>query len=135
MFCKKGVLRNFAKFTGKPLHQSLYFNKNAGLRLAILLKKELWHRCFPVNFATFLRTPIFKEHFWWLLLSINIRRLNFHVQININLEKTLKVDGQSRFSIYSTLVYLLISSKDLVNVKTGKFWPKPNSHVPLSQTH
>ena len=64
VFCKKGVLRNFAKFTGKPLHQSLCFNKNAGLRLAILLKKELWHRCFPVNFAKFLRTPIFKEHFW-----------------------------------------------------------------------
>ena len=22
-----------------------------------LLKKRLWHRCFPVNFAKFLRTP------------------------------------------------------------------------------
>ena len=27
MFCKKGVLRNFAKFTGKHLCQSLFFNK------------------------------------------------------------------------------------------------------------
>ena len=27
VFCKKGVLRNFAKFTGKPLCQSLFFNK------------------------------------------------------------------------------------------------------------
>ena len=26
-----GVLRNFAKFTGKNLCQSVYFNKNAGL--------------------------------------------------------------------------------------------------------
>ena len=24
---------------------------------AILLKKRLWHKCFPVNFAKFLRTP------------------------------------------------------------------------------
>ena len=24
---------------------------------AILLKKRLWHRCFPVNFVKFLRTP------------------------------------------------------------------------------
>ena len=24
-----------------------------------LLKKRLWHRCFPVNFAKFLRTPFF----------------------------------------------------------------------------
>ena len=25
------------------------------------IKKRLWHRCFPVNFAKFLRTPIFIE--------------------------------------------------------------------------
>ena len=29
---KKGVLRNFTKFTGKQLYQSLSFNKVAGLR-------------------------------------------------------------------------------------------------------
>ena len=27
------------------------------LRPATLLKKKLWHRCFPMNFAKFLRTP------------------------------------------------------------------------------
>ena len=32
VFCKKGVLRNFTKFTGKRLWQSLFFNKVAGLR-------------------------------------------------------------------------------------------------------
>ena len=53
MFCKKGVLRNFAKFTGKHLRQSLFFNKVEGFRPATLLKKRLWHRCFPVNFAEF----------------------------------------------------------------------------------
>ena len=31
VFYKKGVLRNFAKFTGKHLYQSLFFNKVAGL--------------------------------------------------------------------------------------------------------
>ena len=30
VFCKKSVLRNFAKFTGKHLYQSLFFNKVAG---------------------------------------------------------------------------------------------------------
>ena len=29
-FCKKGVLRNFAKLTGKHLCQGLFFNKVAG---------------------------------------------------------------------------------------------------------
>ena len=38
VFCKKDVLRNFTKFTGKDLCQSLFF---AGLRPAILLKKRL----------------------------------------------------------------------------------------------
>ena len=27
VFCKKGVLENFTKFTGKHLYQSLFFNK------------------------------------------------------------------------------------------------------------
>ena len=68
VFCKKGVLRNFTKFTGKHLCQSLFFNKVAGLGPATLLKKRLWHRCFPVNFVKFLRTPFLTEHLWWLLL-------------------------------------------------------------------
>ena len=35
---RKGFLRNFAKFTGKQLCRSLYFNKVASLRPATLLK-------------------------------------------------------------------------------------------------
>ena len=40
---------------------------------ATLLKKRLWHRCFPVNFAKFLRTPFFTEHLWWLLLLVYLK--------------------------------------------------------------
>ena len=61
VLCKKGVLTNFAKLTGKHQCRSLFFNKVAGLMPATLLKKRLWHRCFPVNFAKFLRTPTFKN--------------------------------------------------------------------------
>ena len=57
VFCKYGVLRNFAKFIGKHLCQSHLFNKVAGLRPATLLKKRLCNRWFPVNFLKFLRTP------------------------------------------------------------------------------
>ena len=69
VLCKKDVLRNFTKFTGKHLRQSLVYNKVADLRSVTLLKKRLWHRCFPVNFVKFLRTPFFIEHLWWLLLK------------------------------------------------------------------
>ena len=60
VFCKKGVLGNFSKFTGKHLYQGFFFNKVAGLRPATLLKKRLWHRRFPVNFPKFLRTPFYR---------------------------------------------------------------------------
>ena len=71
MFCRKGVLRNFAKFTRKHLCQSLFLNKVVCLRPATLLKKRLWHRCFPVNFTKFLRTPFSTEHPRWLLLAFS----------------------------------------------------------------
>ena len=67
VFCKKGVLKNFAKFTGKYLFQSLF--PVSGLRPATLFKKRLWHRCSPVNFANILRTPFSIEHLPWLLLK------------------------------------------------------------------
>ena len=64
---KKGVLRNFTKFTGKHSCQSLSF-----------LKKRLWHRIFPANFAKFVRTPLYRTllddwfcmmmSWWWLVL-------------------------------------------------------------------
>ena len=89
---KNGVLKNFAKFKGKRLCQSLFFNKIAGLifetfetarvkrgqfykflkiRPATLLKKRLWHSYYPVNFAKFLRTP-FQNTSGRLLLTFQI---------------------------------------------------------------
>ena len=69
VFCfEKGVLRNFTKFTRKYLCQTLFFNKVAGMRPATLLKKRLWHRCFRVNFAKFLRQPFLQNTFGRLLL-------------------------------------------------------------------
>ena len=54
MFCKKGALRNFAKFTGKHLRQRLFFNK---------VKKESLAQVFSCEFCKisknnfFYRTP------------------------------------------------------------------------------
>ena len=75
--------KNFTKFTGKHLCQSLFFNKVAGLRPATLLKKRLWHRCFPVNFVKFLRTPFFIEHLSWLspLCLILGKRMQFGIMV------------------------------------------------------
>ena len=61
VFLRRGVFRNFAKFTGKKLCQSLFLNKIADLRLATSLKKRLWHKCFPVNFPKFLSTTFIQN--------------------------------------------------------------------------
>ena len=55
MFFKKGVLKKFTKLAEKHLCCGFFLSKVAGLRLAVLLKKRLWHRCFPVNFAKFFK--------------------------------------------------------------------------------
>ena len=54
---KLGVLKNFVNSTR---NMSL-FNKVA--KVCDTVKKRLQHRCFPVKFVNFLRTPFFKNRF------------------------------------------------------------------------
>ena len=68
VFCKKGVLKNFTKFTGEHLCWNLFFDKVAGLRPKTLLIKRLHRNCFFVNFVKFYKSTFFKEHLWRLLL-------------------------------------------------------------------
>ena len=49
VFCKKGVVRNFAKLTGRHLCQGLSFNKVAALGLFI--KKETLAQVFSCEFC------------------------------------------------------------------------------------
>ena len=70
MFCREDVLRNFAKFTGKHLYRSIFSNK---------LKKTLWNRCFPENFAKSLRTLYLQDtssgYFWITDLKVTFKQL------------------------------------------------------------
>ena len=59
VFCKKGVLRNFPKFIGKHLYQSLH--KVAGLRheACNFIKKEALAQVFSSEFCEiYNRTPL-----------------------------------------------------------------------------
>ena len=60
-FVRKGVLRNFAKFTGKHLCQSLFFNKASGPRPATLLKGTL-AQVFSCEFYKISKRTFFTEH-------------------------------------------------------------------------
>ena len=63
MFCKK-VFLEISLNSQKNTCARPCFNKVAGLRPVTLLKKRLYRRCFPVNFAKLLRTPFLTEHLW-----------------------------------------------------------------------
>ena len=65
VFCKEDVLQNFAKFTGNTCARASFLIKLQ----ASLLKKRLWHMCFSVNFAKYLRTHFVIEQLRWLRLT------------------------------------------------------------------
>ena len=73
---RKGVHRNFSKFTGKHQCQSLFFNKVACLRPATLLKTRPWLRCFPLNLVKFL------EHFFHRTPLVAACVLSTHIEPN-----------------------------------------------------
>ena len=69
---RKDVLRNFAKFTEKHLCQGLFMS---GPKACNFIKKRLWHRCFPVNFAKVLRT-LFLQNTSRRLLLFRVNRVS-----------------------------------------------------------
>ena len=58
---KKDVLRNFAKFTGKHLCQSFFFNKVAGLHCNFI-KKEALAQVFSYEVCKISKNTFFTEH-------------------------------------------------------------------------
>ena len=71
--CKKGILRNLTKFTGKHLCQSLFFNKVAGLNF---IKKETLAQVFSSQFR-----KISKNTFYYrtpLVAASDITKLEIH---------------------------------------------------------
>ena len=66
------------------------FNKVTGQRPTTLLRKRLWNRCFPVNFATFLKTPFLQNTSGQLLLTQLLKMSGFYmsfIQKNKNNKK------------------------------------------------
>ena len=78
VFCEKCFIKNFTKFTGKCLSQSVFFNKVVGMmshasfRSLTLLKIRLCHRCFPNNFAKVLVTLLIQNTSRRLLLKMEL---------------------------------------------------------------
>ena len=71
MFCKKGVLRNFPRVTGKHSCQSLFSNEDT----SNFIKKETLAQVFSYEFCEMFKNIFLVKHFWWLLLTLQQLRL------------------------------------------------------------
>ena len=62
----KGVLRNFAKLTGKRQRQCLFFNKVAGVAdvTCNFIKKEILAQVFSFEFCEISKNTFFTENIW-----------------------------------------------------------------------
>ena len=88
-----------------------------GLRPATLLKKRLWHRCFPVNFAKCLRTFCFTEHLRWLLLY-GLRKLKKKKISKLFLKKMNLMKSLVILNILITkMKYIFLKTKILLLLK------------------
>ena len=69
---KKSCSYKFRKIHGKTPVPESFLNKTFlkfWIKPATLLEKRLWHRCFPVNFDKFLKTPFLQKSSGRLLLT------------------------------------------------------------------
>ena len=90
VFCKKGVLRNFAKFIGKRLCQSLFFNKVAckdsiGNLLMDKLQPDrvFWFEKWSILIVNIDKSP-YKIHYEELFNSSSVILMNVYVFFRIS---------------------------------------------------
>ena len=100
--------------------------REEGVRPATLLKRTLWHRCFHVNFAKFLRTPFLTEHLQWLLLYSacclqNFRKIIMHPKTPLMDQFLSKYQCGFRkgFNASHCLLAILEKWKKAVDTKKG----------------
>ena len=126
VFCKKGVLRNSAKFTGEQLCQSLFFNKVAGFRPLVcnFIYKETVAQVFSCEFceisknAFSYRTPLVAASFILTLNTIMTKKyLKHHTYLFYGL-LTYLIDSSllfmfthMRIVLFSNHAYYMINSK------------------------
>ena len=106
VFCKKGVLEIFAQ-------ENTHVRVSFFLRPATLLKKSLWHRCFPRNFAKFLRTHSPIKHLQWLLLFLTMPK-KYCIQINSNFTGNQSWNKGKHFHLF---LILMLKKSRFFNVK------------------
>ena len=71
VFCKKGILENLLKIHRKTTAEFSFLVKLLASAFNFI-KKRLWYRYLPMNFAKFLRTPLL-QNIWQCVESVRIQ--------------------------------------------------------------
>ena len=83
------------------------------LRPATLIKKRLWHRCFPRNFAKFLRTAFPTEHLRWVILFLTMPK-KYCIWMNSNFTGNQSWNKSKHFYLF---LILMLKKSGSFNVK------------------
>ena len=70
LYMRRGFLKKTLVRTAEHFSSGCFCLWISEAAPATLLKKRLWHRCFPVNFAKFRRTSFSQNTSGWLVLAI-----------------------------------------------------------------
>ena len=92
---EKFVLRNFTKFSGKPLCQRLFFNIVAGLRPSNLFEKEPLAQLFTCEIREISKNTFFTEHLWSTASILSSARFFSPNGIKFPRQRIFKPDGRS----------------------------------------
>ena len=113
VFRKKVFLKISQNSQGNTCIKDSFF-----LRPAFLLKTRLWHRCFPRNFAKFLRTPSPTDHLWWLLLFLTMPK-KYCIWMNSNFTGNQSWNKSKHFHLF---LMLMLKKSGFFNVKLILFY-------------
>ena len=103
-------------FTGKHLWWSSFSIK--------LIKKRFQHRCFPVKFPKFLRTPHFTEQLRWVLLQHLWNTLNNADLIGLSLVgiRNLKITKNRKEKVHRIRKAFMIKYVWVLHLSLDKKW-------------
>ena len=92
IYIKKVFLRN-SQNSQENICARVFFKKVKGVRPGTLLKNKLWHRCFPVNFAKFLRAPVLQNTYGRLLLNnlVSVEKVTVALGIKNTIRWSIKM--------------------------------------------
>ena len=113
MFCEKGVLRNFAKFTGKHLCQSLFFSIKLQASVCNFIIKEALAQVFSCEFCE-ISQNIFSHR--TAPVAASVFRILLILNLSFKIILTSKESSENATSSFPIFFIILIDIQRMVTI-------------------